>query len=258
MSNWNRVGAAFVYNGREISGIKLTRAERGFALRKIDARRPHVHISLRGVSIEGVDNPEPGELGVIVGTIVDDDTVMLALPSVIGGSDRRFFRNPSPITHAAHGGSEIITAVSAIPLIIRRHRTCDTTIWPKNSTRAAFGGVANTGITRRSTVGRPEFVLAFRKKGEKARALSESALDRLLAAKRDGRLDVAKVVAVRIDHTGETFYDDEVDAERLDSNDLNGKPGDGVFTLSPWVMEGRSKKIINLPPAVPADEQAPF
>ena len=91
MHDWSYVGASFMYNEGSICGLKLTKAGGGFALRKVAGRRPHLHIPLDAVAVDGISDPEPDVLGGIEGTIADDGAVMFALPSVIEGSHKRHF-----------------------------------------------------------------------------------------------------------------------------------------------------------------------
>jgi hypothetical protein len=92
MSNWSHVGVALLYNGSAIHSVKLTKGGGGRFLRTSGGRRPHIFIPGHAVVITSVDDPDPGELGDVVGTIVDDVTVVLSLPKVIAGSGRRYFR----------------------------------------------------------------------------------------------------------------------------------------------------------------------
>jgi hypothetical protein len=93
MHDWHHVGASFTYYGVSIRGLKLTKAERGFSLRKGQpSRRTHLYITLDDVAVEGVSGPEPDELGDVQGSIANDNAVMFALPKVIEGSQRWYYR----------------------------------------------------------------------------------------------------------------------------------------------------------------------
>ena len=93
MRDWRFVGAAFTYNGSAIDGLKLTKADSGFNMRKVDGRRAHLYIPLEAVAVDSIGDPDPDELGDIKGTTVtDDDAVVFALPKVIAGSSKRHFR----------------------------------------------------------------------------------------------------------------------------------------------------------------------
>jgi hypothetical protein len=92
MSEWRHFGVALTYSGSVILGVKLTKGGGGRFLRTSGGRRPHIFIPGHSVVISSVDDPEPGDLGSVVGTVVDDDTVVLSLPKIITGSGRRYFR----------------------------------------------------------------------------------------------------------------------------------------------------------------------
>jgi hypothetical protein len=89
MTDWGHVGVAFVYSGSAIQGLKLTKAAQGRFLRTAGGRRPHVFVPLDRVSVAEVSDSDSGNT---VGTIVDEDTVTLALPKTITGSGGRYFR----------------------------------------------------------------------------------------------------------------------------------------------------------------------
>jgi hypothetical protein len=92
MSKWSHVGVALLYDGSVIHSVKLTKGGGGRFLRTSGGRRPHIFIPGHAVVISSVDDPDPSELGDTIGTVVDDDTVTLALPKVIAGSGRRYFK----------------------------------------------------------------------------------------------------------------------------------------------------------------------
>jgi hypothetical protein len=92
MSNWHYASGAFQLNGSgEIDGLKLTKAERGFNLRKVHHRRPHLHISLADVVVHEVDGSDGDDVGTVIATI-EGDAVVFTLPLVIAGSGKRRFK----------------------------------------------------------------------------------------------------------------------------------------------------------------------
>jgi hypothetical protein len=89
--------------------------------------------------------------------------------------------------------------------------------------------------------------LAVRDKGGKRHVLMKDDLDQLTKAEPDA----AYVVAVMIDHMGNAFYDDQINAEKLDSKALGSLTlrvceGKG-YELEPWVIGGRRRKPFVLP-----------
>jgi hypothetical protein len=80
-------------------------------------------------------------------------------------------------------------------------------------------------------------------------ALNKSDLDRVVAAKRDGKLDDALVVAARIDHRGAQTFFDQIDGELLQEKLASELPRDGKFG-----------EFYVLPPTIgfPARDDEPF
>jgi len=60
MTDWPYIDAALVgSDGGEVDRLELTRAERGYNLRRVEHRRPHVHVSLAQVKVETVSDGPP-------------------------------------------------------------------------------------------------------------------------------------------------------------------------------------------------------
>jgi hypothetical protein len=94
MSDWPFVSAAFLSNGTgAIDGLKLTRAERGYKLRRFGKYRPVLNLNLcrAAVALLDINGDEDDDFDNVIGSI-EGDAVVFSLPKVIKGQWRNFFK----------------------------------------------------------------------------------------------------------------------------------------------------------------------
>jgi hypothetical protein len=90
VADWRYCGATFLSNGTgEITGVKLTKAGRGFSVRRSSDRRPKFIIALMDVTVTPVVDHGGDDDNDVVSTI-EGEAVVFTLPRVIKGKYQSF------------------------------------------------------------------------------------------------------------------------------------------------------------------------
>jgi hypothetical protein len=86
VADWRFAIDAFRSNGSGvIDALHLTKADRGYILRKGAGSRPHYHISTAKLVVSPVSVGTDEDVGTVVGTIESDGSITLTLPKAIKG-----------------------------------------------------------------------------------------------------------------------------------------------------------------------------